>query len=170
MRIGETRALEVRHRISLAPDDVVEDPEPHVLHDRAEAEDVVVRSDHPQRAVRFQHAARFGEPVAGKLVVDGKAGKLVPVVGHGIDVAAVRAREVAAELQVVRRIGEDHVHAGIGDGAHRFDAVAGNDLPQRQKLFRSRRRRPRANAFLDQYLTHICPAESPFKICGLTPW
>ena len=52
MRVGEARALEVRHGVGLAPDHVVQDPEAQVLQRRADAEDVVVAADHPEGARR----------------------------------------------------------------------------------------------------------------------
>src|SRR3546814_5431671 len=58
MRVGEARALEIGHRIGLAPDDVVQDPESLVLQLRADTKDVVVAADHPQRTVILQDAAR----------------------------------------------------------------------------------------------------------------
>ena len=54
VRIGEAAAAEIRHRIGLAPDHVIEDPEPEVLHDGADAEDVVVGADHPDGAGGLQ--------------------------------------------------------------------------------------------------------------------
>ncbi len=82
VRVGEAAAAEVRHRVGFAPDHVVEDPESQVLQDGADAEDVVVAADHPQRAVLAQHAPRLGQPRAGEGVVGGEIGELVPVVVH----------------------------------------------------------------------------------------
>ena len=76
--VGETRAAEIRHRVDLAPDHVVEDPEIVVLQGRADAEDVVIRADDPQRPVRLQKAARRLEPAMGEHVVMGEAFELVP--------------------------------------------------------------------------------------------
>ena len=56
VRVGEALAAEVRHRVGLAPDDVVLDPEAQVLQRHAEAEDVVVGADHPDGAVGLQDA------------------------------------------------------------------------------------------------------------------
>ena len=70
---------EIRHRVGLAPHHVVQDPEPQVLQDRADAEDVVVGADHPQRAVLAQQPAAFGQPVPGERVVGGEVGEAVPV-------------------------------------------------------------------------------------------
>src|SRR3982074_2957804 len=60
VRVGEAAAAEIRHRVRLAPDHVVEDPEAEVLQDRADAEDVVVGADHPQRR------APLHPPAAGR--------------------------------------------------------------------------------------------------------
>ena len=72
MGIGEAAAAEIRHRIGLAPDDVVEDPEAEVLHDRADAENVVIGADHPQRRRRLHDAAAGQQPGAGEIVVSGE--------------------------------------------------------------------------------------------------
>jgi hypothetical protein len=104
------RAAEVRHRVGLAPDHVVEHPEIEILQRRADAEDVVVRADHPDRAIGLQDAARRLQPGPGERVVVGKALELVPVVVDGIDLALVGPGEALLELQVVGRIGEDEIH------------------------------------------------------------
>lgn len=49
----ETAALEVRHRVDFAPDDIVEDPEVQILQHGADAEDVVIGADHPDGAGRL---------------------------------------------------------------------------------------------------------------------
>ena len=67
--VGEAAAAEIRHRIGLAPDDVVEDPEAEILHDRADAENVVIGADHPQRRRRFHDPAAGQQPRAGEIVV-----------------------------------------------------------------------------------------------------
>ena len=53
VRVGEAPAAEVRHRVGLTPDDVVENPVAQVLEDGADAEDVVVAADHPERPSGF---------------------------------------------------------------------------------------------------------------------
>jgi len=70
--VGKTAATEVRHRIGLAPDDVVEHPEPEVLHDGADPEDIVVGTDHPQRRRRFHDPAAGQKPGAGEIVIGGE--------------------------------------------------------------------------------------------------
>ncbi len=78
VRVGEALALEVRHRVGLAPDDVVQQPEAQILQRRADAEDVVVAADHPQRALGLEHAARRGEPGAGEGIVDARNRRTCP--------------------------------------------------------------------------------------------
>ena len=73
VRIGEAPAAKIRHRVRLAPDDIVEDPEAEVLHQRADTEDVVVGADDPERRVRLHGAAAGGEPGAGEIVIGRKA-------------------------------------------------------------------------------------------------
>ena len=136
MGVGEAGAAEVRHRVGLAPDDVVEDPEVRVLQQRADAEDVVIAADHPDRAVVLEDAARLGQPVAGEVVVDGEAVELVPVVVDRIDPAAFGPEQVAAQLQIVGRVGEDHVDRLVGQPRHLGDAVALEDLVERQIALR----------------------------------
>ena len=106
MGIGEAAAAEIRHRIGLAPDDVVENPEAEILQDGADAEDVVIGADDPQRAIGLERAAAFGEPGARERVVVGEARELVPVVvdahrrGSG---RAGAARRRAADYRADRR-------------------------------------------------------------------
>ena len=132
VRVGEATAAEVRHRVGLAPHDVVEEPEVEILQGRADPEDVVVGADHPQRRVLFHDAAHAREPGAGEAVVIGEARELVPVVVDGVDEALVRARQRLFELQIVGRIGEDHVHALGRELRQRRDAIAEKDLVERR--------------------------------------
>ena len=95
MRVGEAAAAEVRHRVGLAPHDVVQDPEAQVLQDGADAEDVVIGTDHPQGTRGLQDAAAFRKPALGEAVIGLEAFELVPVVVNRVDLALVRARETA---------------------------------------------------------------------------
>ncbi len=117
VRVGEAAAAEIRHRVELAPDHVVEDPEAEILHDRADAEDVVVGADHPDGGGGLHHAPAGGEPGFGELVVGGKARELVPVVVDRIDVGIVGALEVVRELEIVGRVGENQIDAAGGSFA-----------------------------------------------------
>ena len=134
MRIGEAAAAEIRHRIGFAPDDVVEDPEAEVLEHRADAEDVVIGADHPQRGARLHHAPAGGEPGAGEIVIGGEAGELVPVVVDGIDAGIVGPLEVALQLQIIGRIGEDEIDASGRQLRHLGNAIADDDARRERGL------------------------------------
>jgi hypothetical protein len=127
VRVGEAPAAEVRHRVGLAPDDVVQHPEADVLQLGADAEDVVVRADDPDRAVVLEDAARRLQPRFGEAVVGGEVGELVPLVVDRVDLGVVRADELALELKIVRRVGEDHVDRRLRQLVHRGDAIALHD-------------------------------------------
>src|SRR5215813_1860978 len=49
VRVGEAAAAKIRHRIRFPPNHVIEDPEAEVLQDRADAENVVIGADDPER-------------------------------------------------------------------------------------------------------------------------
>ena len=115
MGVGETPAAEIRHRIGFSPDHVIENPVAQVLQDGADAENIVIGADHPKRPIGLQGAAAFGEPGPGEFIIGGKARKLVPVVVNRIDLALVRPRQVARELQIIRRIREDEVNRARRD-------------------------------------------------------
>ena len=123
------QAAEVRHRVGLAPDDVVQDPVTEILQRAADPENIVVGADHPQCGVRLHHAARGFEPSTGKVVVGGKTGELVPVVVHGIDHALIGTGQARlAELEVVGRVGEDAVDARSRQPLHGGDAISDQDF------------------------------------------
>ncbi len=132
MRVGEPPAAEIRHRVGLAPDHVVQNPEPEFLEDGADAENIVVAADHPQRAVLAQQPAALAEPVAGEGIVGGEIGEMVPVIVHPVDQAVVGPAQLAPQLQVVRGVGEDAMNRGRRQHAHDAHGVAENDLVQGQ--------------------------------------
>ncbi len=145
MRIGEAPPAKVRHGIGLAPDHVVEHPEAEILQRRADAEDVVIAADDPQRAGWLQHAAAGGKPVAGEGVVGGEASELVPIVVDGVDAAVVGPEQLAVELKIIGRIGEDEIDRCFGEAVERLDAIADDDAIERElgpRLF------PRTHDFL----------------------
>ena len=125
--VGEAAAAEIRHRIGLAPDDIVENPEAEVLHDGADAEDVVIGADHPQRRRRLHDAAAGQKPGAGEIVIGCEGRELVPVVVDGVDMGFVGALELALELQIVGRVGEYQVDRAGRNFRHLGDAIADDD-------------------------------------------
>ena len=125
--VGEAAAAEIRHRIGLAPHDVVEDPEAEVLENRPDAKDVVIGADDNEGGVRLHQPPRCAEPAPREGVVFGEVGELVPSIVDRVDEALIRPGESALELQVVRRIGEDKVHRRRRKPVHLRDAVADQD-------------------------------------------
>ena len=107
--VGEAATAKVRHRVGLAPDDVVENPEAQILHDGADAENVVVGADHEDCRVRLHEAARFGQPFAGEAIIFGEAGEFVPIVVDGVNDALVRAREGAFQREIVGWVGKNQI-------------------------------------------------------------
>ena len=114
MRVGEAPATKIRHRIRLAPDDVVQDPEAEILQDRTYAEDVVIGADHPQCGVRLHHPSHGGEPGPREGVILGEGREAIPVVVDRVDHALVGARQASRKLQIVGRISEDEIDAAFG--------------------------------------------------------
>ena len=127
MGVGEAPAAEVRHRVGLAPDDVVENPEAQILQNRPDAKDVVVRADDHDGAVRLHRPPGGAEPSPRERVVFGEIGELVPVVVDRVDQALIRPRKSALELQIIGRIGEDEVDRSGREPIHLGDAVADQD-------------------------------------------
>ena len=74
------------------------------------------------------------QPGAGEIVVGGKARELVPVVVDRIDARIVGALEVALELQIVGRIGEDEIDRCRRQLCHLGNAVADDDARGRGGL------------------------------------
>ena len=165
MRIGEARAAKVRHRIGFAPDDIVQDPEAEILQDRADAIDVVIAADHPQTAVGLQNALALRQPGPCEIVVSQEAFEAIPLVGDGIDMAAVGPVEIAAELEIVGRIGKDEIDAGIGQLAQPLHAVTIENLSKRQgnrlfccRFFLFARNRARLRGLQDPHTECPCPS------------
>ncbi|MCY1235241.1 hypothetical protein D9M72_478490 [compost metagenome] len=127
MGVLEPATLEVRHRVGLAPDDIVEDPEVQVLQDGADAEDVVVGADDPERAGRLQYAAAGKQPGAGEGVIGFEGSELIPFVIDGIDHRLIGTGQHTAELEVVGRVGENDVDRIVGKRIERRNAVTLDD-------------------------------------------
>ena len=129
--VGEAGALEVRHRVGLDPDDVVLDPEPEILQHRADAEDVVVAADHPQRAVGLEDPLALAQPGPGKRVVRRKAVEPVPVVVDTVHAAVVGPIERARQLEIVRRVSEYEVDRSRWQSGQPVQAIADQDFVER---------------------------------------
>jgi hypothetical protein len=94
----------------------------------------VIAADHPDRPVVLEDATRLGEPAAGEIVVAGEAVEMVPGVVDRVDPAAFGAEQVAAELQILRRVGKDHVDRSVGKPRHGGDTVALDDAVEREQF------------------------------------
>src|SRR6185369_13050830 len=132
MRIGEATPPEIRHRVGLAPDHVVQDPEAEILQDGADAENVVIGADHPERAVGLQRAAAFAKPDRGEVVISREATELVPIVVDAVDTAIVRAEQLGGELEIIGRVGEDEIDALRRQLCQLFNAVADKNSIERE--------------------------------------
>ena len=73
-------------------------PELLILQNRADAENIVIAADDPERAIRLQNAPRRFQPVMGKQVICVHRVELIPILGHTVDDGIIRTREIAAEL------------------------------------------------------------------------
>ena len=94
-------------------------------------------------------------------VIERETGELVPVIIHRIDLGIVRPMQVAAQLQVIGRVGKNQVDAAFGQRIHDLDAIA------RQNPVQRKRSRRRGAAFLG--LRHLCLSGMPALaglICG----
>ena len=89
----------------------------------------MIGADHPDRAVRLQDAAAFGEPRAAELIVGRESVEPVPGVVHAVDARVVGPEKIAAKLQIIGRIGEDQIHGAGRHRAKRLDAIALNNAP-----------------------------------------
>ena len=123
MRIGKAGALEIGHGIGLAPDHIIQDPEAEILQDRADAENIVIAADHPKRTVIFQDALGLGHPLDGELIIGLEAGELVPGIVDGIDLGIVGPVQIAAQLQIIGRVGKDQIHRLVRDLGHLRDTI-----------------------------------------------
>ncbi len=133
MGIGQTLATEIRHRVRLAPNHVVEDPEALVLKFGAHAENVVIAADHPDRAVGLQKTAGRRKPIAGEFVIDLEAVELIPMIVNGIDLGIIGSVQIAAQLQVIGRIREDKIDGFGRKTVHHLDAIAIENRIQRER-------------------------------------
>jgi hypothetical protein len=60
-----------------------------------------------------------------------EASKLIPLIVHRIHLGAIGAVKILSELQIIRRVGKDHIHRGCWELGEDFDAVACKDGVER---------------------------------------
>ena len=92
----------------------------------------MITANHPNCPIGFQQALGGGKPVAAEFVIGGKAGKLIPVIINGVHFGIVGAVQIALQLQVIRRVRKYKVNAARRQGIHLLDAIARQNLVQRQ--------------------------------------
>ncbi len=92
----------------------------------------MVAADDPDRAVLAEHAPRLGQPLAGEGVVGGQVLEPVPGLVHAVHQGIVGPAQVALQLKVIGRVGEDRVHGGRRQPAHLRHAVPDQDLVKGQ--------------------------------------
>ena len=108
--VGKSSATKVRHGVGFSPYHVIQKPEAKILQRCADAVDIVIGANHPERSRILKHPARLGEPGAGKGVIGSKILELIPIVCNASDTAlVVGSQQLAAELKVVRRVRKDKV-------------------------------------------------------------
>ena len=57
MRIAKASPSKIRHRVGFTPNNIVKDPKTQILKDVAEAENIVIATDHPDRSIIFERIA-----------------------------------------------------------------------------------------------------------------
>jgi hypothetical protein len=127
MRVGKALAAKIRHRVGLAPDNVVKHPEAEVLQRRTHPENIVIAADYPQGAGILEKTLRGAQPGDGEAVIFGKAREPVPFFLDAVDARIVRAVQFAGKLEIVGRVGEDHIDRGLWQRIHDLDAAAGHN-------------------------------------------
>lgn len=78
MRVGKTHSTKVRHWVALDPDHIVENPESQILHQLAEAKDVMIGANNPQRAAILQHPPTGAQPALTELVISLETFEAIP--------------------------------------------------------------------------------------------
>ena len=96
MRVRQPFATEIRHRVDLAPDNIVQNPVSRVLQFGPNAENIMIAANHPNRAIGLQQSTRRRQPIAGEPVIAFKAGELVPSIIHRINAGIIGPVQVAA--------------------------------------------------------------------------
>ncbi len=133
MRVGQALAAEIRHRVGLAPNHIVQDPIARVLQRRPYPKNVVIRSDDPDCPMGFKQSARRFEPVMGELIISSEAGKLVPRIIDRIHLAIVRTMQITLELEIIGWIGKNEIDACLWQAVHHLDAITGNNRIERER-------------------------------------
>ena len=136
MRVGQAFATEIGHWVRFAPNNVIQNPVTLILKLCPHTEHVVIAANHPDRAVRLEHTASSGKPIARKAVIGGKGCELIPMIIHRIHFGIVWSVQIAAQLQIIRRVRENKVNTAFRQRIHHVDAIAAQDAIQRKRGYR----------------------------------
>ena len=123
MRVGEPPSTKIWHRVCFAPDHIIQNPEIKILQNLADTENIVIAANNPYRTIRLENTSRLFQPCMAEGVIGGECVKLVPRLGHRINMRLVWTREIAAKLKIIRRISEDKVNRLAGDFRQLVDAL-----------------------------------------------
>ena len=100
--------------------------------------------------VKFEGPFVPGQAAIGAIEYQGRTMPFEVVVDR-IDAPALGPEQVAAELEIIGRVREDHVDRLVGQALHRLHAIAHDDLVERQqgelRPALGARRLPRLNSF-----------------------
>ena len=88
----------------------------------------MIRTDHPQSTIRFKCATAFAEPGFGENIIFSKAGELVPIIIHRINLAFIRAVQIATQLQIIGWVSKDEINRTRGDFFELFEAITQQNL------------------------------------------
>ena len=122
-RVGERPAPQIRRRIRLLPDNIVQQPKAVLQQRHAHAGIYVERPRHPDSPRRLQYAVAFGDPLHVELVVQFQPPALVPVALVHAHHASRHAGYPAVGQQI-RRIGPHAIHALVREARERLDRLA----------------------------------------------
>jgi len=81
----------------------------------------------------FEQATASGQPLAAEVIIGLEGLEAVPLVVHCVDAGHIGAPEIAPELQIIWRIGEDQVDAVLGQALENLQAIARDDLVEGEK-------------------------------------
>ena len=145
MGVCQTLAAEIRHRIGFAPNNIIQHPITLVLQLGPHAEDIVIRANHPNRAIRLKDTARRSEPVLSEFIIGTEAVELIPMIIYRIDKRVIRPMQIALKLEIVGWIGENQIDRTFRKAVHYINAITSQYLVQRQGM------RPRGIGFRLHY-------------------
>src|SRR5258706_8198335 len=130
--VGEAHAAEVRHGVALNEDNVVEKPEIKILKYCPYTINIMVGSDHPDRAGVFEQPTARRKPIVREAVVCREVVEAIPGVVDRVDLGHIGAPEILLKLEVVGRVGEDQIDRFFGQLVEDLDTVALEDLAKRE--------------------------------------